>query len=91
MLIRAFDDEDIQHFEGDVDPIRDLEIIQDELMAKNIQLIDKSIEDLEKVIKRTNNKDTIGERDLLLKVKEMYKEKKMSEIIQIGIIKKLIG
>ena len=90
-VIRAFDDEDIEHFEGDVDPIRDLEIIQDELMAKDIQLIDKSIEDLEKVIKRTNNKDTIGERDLLLKVKEMYKEKKMSEIIQIGIIKKLIG
>ena len=57
-VIRAFDDEDIQHFEGDVDPIRDLEIIQDELMAKDIQLIDKSIEDVEKVIKRTNNKDT---------------------------------
>ena len=28
-VIRAFDDEDIQHFEGDVDPIRDLEIIRD--------------------------------------------------------------
>ena len=75
-VIRAFDDEDIQHFEGDVDPVRDLEIIQDELMQKDLQLIDKNIEELEKVIKRTNNKDTIGERDLLLKVKEMYKEKK---------------
>lgn len=63
-VIRAFDDENIQHFEGDVDPVRDLEIIQDELMAKDIQLIDKSIEELEKVIKRTNNKDTIGERDV---------------------------
>ena len=45
-------------------------------MQKDIQLIDKNIEELEKVIKRTNNKDTIGERDLLLKVKEMYKENK---------------
>ena len=61
---------------NDVDPVRDLEIIQDELMQKDLQLIDKNIEELEKVIKRTNNKDTIGERDLLLKVKEMYKEKK---------------
>lgn len=75
-VVRAFDDEEIQHFEGDVDPVRDLEIIQEELMQKDLQLIDKNIEELEKVIKRTNNKDTIAERDLLLKVKEMYKEGK---------------
>ena len=64
-VIRAFDDEDIQHFEGDVDPIRDLEIIRDELMAKDLQTIDRSLEELEKVIKRTNDKEIKLKKELL--------------------------
>jgi obg-like ATPase 1 len=75
-VVRAFDDEEVLHFEGDVDPVRDLQTIQDELMAKDLQQINRSLEELEKVIKRSNDKDSIGERDTLLKVKEMYKEGK---------------
>ena len=67
-VVRAFDDEDIQHYEGDVDPIRDLDIIQGELMEKDKVLINKSIDELEKVIKRSNGKNEIEERDTLKKV-----------------------
>lgn len=35
-VIRAFDDEEIIHEEGDVDPIRDMEIINGELIAKDL-------------------------------------------------------
>ena len=35
-LIRLFDDEMITHVEGDIDPVRDCEIIRDELMAKDL-------------------------------------------------------
>ena len=62
------DDEDIQHYEGEVDPVRDLDIIQGELMEKDKVLINKNIEELEKVIKRTNGKAEIEERDTLKKV-----------------------
>jgi obg-like ATPase 1 len=75
-VIRAFDDEDIQHFEGDVDPIRDLEIIRDELMAKDLQTIDRNLEELEKTIKRTNDKELKLKKELLEKIKKMYDEKK---------------
>ncbi|MBO7520480.1 MAG: redox-regulated ATPase YchF, partial [Clostridia bacterium] len=75
-VIRAFDDEDIQHFEGDVDPIRDLEIIRDELMAKDLQTINRSMEELEKVIKRTNDKDLKIKKEMLEKIIKMYEEKK---------------
>jgi obg-like ATPase 1 len=34
-VVRAFDDADIIHQEGEVDPIRDMEIIHDELIAKD--------------------------------------------------------
>ena len=75
-VVRAFDDEDIQHCEGDIDPVRDLEIIRDELMAKDLQHINRAIEDLEKVIKRSNNKDAIAEKDMLERIKVMYSEHK---------------
>lgn len=35
----AFDDDDVTHVEGDVNPIRDLEIISDELRLKVIYLL----------------------------------------------------
>jgi len=67
-VVRAFDDEEIQHYEGEVDPVRDLDIIQGELMEKDKVLISKNIDELEKVIKRTNGKGEIEERDTLKKV-----------------------
>jgi ribosome-binding ATPase YchF (GTP1/OBG family) len=36
-VVRAFPDEDIMHNEGDIDPIRDIEIINGELRAKDLQ------------------------------------------------------
>lgn len=35
-VLRAFDDEDVIHTEGDVNPIRDMEIIRTELIAKDM-------------------------------------------------------
>lgn len=76
-VVRAFDDEDIQHFEGDVDPVRDMEIIQGELMTKDTQVLDKNLADLNKQIERNGTlKDLIFERDTLNKVKALYSEGK---------------
>lgn len=35
-LVRAFKDPDVSHVEGDVNPIRDLQIISNELVAKDL-------------------------------------------------------
>lgn len=76
-VVRAFDDEDVQHFDGDIDPIRDLETIRDELMAKDLQVIEKNISELEKQLKRqANDKELKGKFDLLTKIQKMYEEKK---------------
>ncbi len=40
-----------------MDPIRDLEIISDELMAKDLQYIEKTLLELEKKSKKSNNPD----------------------------------
>lgn len=46
--MRAFDDAEIIHVEGDVDPIRDMEIIQTELRLKDIEWVEKHLDGLKK-------------------------------------------
>ena len=47
-VVRAFDDAEVIHVEGDVDPIRDMEIIQNELRLKDIEWVQKQTENLKK-------------------------------------------
>ena len=39
----AFDDEDVTHVEGDINPVRDLEIIHEELRLKDEQYLSKQL------------------------------------------------
>lgn len=55
-VCRAFSDEDVIHVEGDVDPVRDLEIIFDELRLKDIERISKLLPDVEAKLARAGNK-----------------------------------
>ncbi len=55
-VVRAFEDEEITHTENSVDPIRDMEIINTELVLKDLEYIDNRLEDLDKLIKRNNPK-----------------------------------
>jgi obg-like ATPase 1 len=43
-VVRAFDDAEVIHVEGDVDPLRDMEIIQKELQLKDIEWVEKSLD-----------------------------------------------
>lgn len=47
-VVRCFDDAEIIHVEGDVDPVRDLQIINDELRIKDIEFVEKNLEALKK-------------------------------------------
>lgn len=71
-VVRGFDDEDIQHYEGDLDAIRDLDIIHEELMEKDKAVLLKNLEEVDKVVKRTNNKESKEEKAVLERVLEIY-------------------
>ncbi|OMJ94487.1 hypothetical protein SteCoe_2398 [Stentor coeruleus] len=70
-IVRAFDDPEVIHTEGEVDPIRDLEIIQHELCVKDLERAKNRIEELEKILKRSKDKDLIDELELMRKCSEM--------------------
>lgn len=75
-VVRAFEDDTIIHDEGTVDPIRDMEIISFELMAKDKQAVDKRVAELEKSIARKNVKEEVEEKVLLEKVLAYFEQNK---------------
>ena len=50
-IVRCFDDENITHVEGKIDPLRDVEIIEMELVLADMEQINKKIERLNKDVK----------------------------------------
>lgn len=51
-VVRCFDDAEIIHVEGDVDPVRDLDIIANELRIKDIEFVEKALDALQKQTRR---------------------------------------
>ncbi|KAF7489258.1 Obg-like ATPase 1 [Sarcoptes scabiei] len=69
-LCRAFEDDDVTHVEGEVDPIRDLEIINEELRLKDEEQLMAAIDKLGKTVLRGDKKDK-NEYDILCKFKQL--------------------
>ena len=51
-VVRCFDDAEIIHVEGDVNPTRDLDIISEELRIKDIEFVEKALENVKKLTRR---------------------------------------
>jgi len=52
-VVRAFDDAEVIHVEGDVDPCRDMEIISNELRLKDMEWVEKHYETIKKSFRGT--------------------------------------
>lgn len=52
----TFEDDDVTHVEGDVNPVRDLEIIYEELRLKDEETLMKNIDKVERVVARGGDK-----------------------------------
>ena len=67
-VLRCFDDDNIVHVDGSVDPIRDKETIDIELQLKDLDTADKKLEKVKRAA-RTGNKEAMKEEAVLVKVK----------------------
>lgn len=75
-MIRIFDDEEIIHVEGAVDPIRDIQIINDELRLKDLEFVEKVHDDLEKKVVRSGDKALKHDYEVMHKVLELLRDQK---------------
>ncbi len=74
-IVRCFEDEDVVHVEGSVNPVRDAEIIETELVLADLQSVEKKLEKLIKVAK-TGDKDAKLGVSALEKAREILEELK---------------
>ncbi len=66
-VVRCFDDEDVLHVSGSVDPVRDIEVINTELMLADLETVRKRRERVAKEVKR-GDKTAAAEDAVLLKI-----------------------
>jgi GTP-binding protein YchF len=74
-VLRCFDDGNVVHVDGSVDPVRDKEVIDTELQLKDLESIEKKLNSLTRVIK-SGDKDALKEHDLATKIKAVLEEGK---------------
>ena len=68
-VVRCFEDDNIVHVAGQVDPIADIEIIDTELALADLETVEKALARAEKGAK-SGNKDDIKLKDVLARVRE---------------------
>ena len=69
-VVRCFDDENIIHVDGSVDPIRDIEVINVELVLSDLEIVTSRINRIGKKAMTTKNKDDVKEIELLERIKD---------------------
>lgn len=69
-VVRCFNDENITHVEGACDPIRDVEIINTELILADLEIVESRLEKIEKKAETTKDKEAISEVKVLKYIKE---------------------
>ncbi len=68
-VLRCFDNDNIVHVDGSVDPIRDKETIDLELQLKDLETVEKRLEKVSRAA-RTGNKEAIKEKEVLDKLQQ---------------------
>ena len=80
-VVRCFDDENITHVSGKVDPIADIETINLELILADMESVEKRIGRVEKLAKQ-KDKEAVIEYGALQKLKEAFEEEKPARTVE---------
>ncbi|HCM88951.1 MULTISPECIES: redox-regulated ATPase YchF [Vagococcus] len=80
-VVRCFDDDNITHVEGRIDPLDDIEIINLELIFADLESVEKRYSRVSKIAK-TKDKDAVAELAVLEKVKPVLEAGKSARSIE---------
>ncbi|MGY3704737.1 redox-regulated ATPase YchF [Vagococcus martis] len=80
-VVRCFDDDNITHVEGRVDPLADIDTINLELVLADLESVDKRLARVSKIAK-TKDKEAVAELAVLEKIKPVLEEGKSARSIE---------
>lgn len=82
-VVRCFEHDDIAHVEGTIDPLRDMEIIDTELMLADLESLEKRVSGLEKKAKG-GDKDAVATLDVVKRALTVLEEGKPARAIEVA-------
>lgn len=81
-VVRIFEDSNITHVHGAVDPLSDIQVINLELIMADLEVVNKRLGAIEKDAKR-GDKNAVKEQDILTKVKEVLESERMANQLEV--------
>ncbi|KKS26698.1 MAG: GTP-dependent nucleic acid-binding protein EngD [Parcubacteria group bacterium GW2011_GWC1_42_11] len=82
-VVRIFEDSNIIHVDGKIDPVSDIETINLELILADMQTVAKRLANIEKDVKR-GDKDASKEKEILLRVQEALEDEKLAQEVTLN-------
>ncbi len=82
-VVRCFNNPEIIHVTGSTDPIRDIEIINIELVLSDLEIIETRLGKIEKKAQTTKDKEVIAEVNILQKLKNWLMENKPIRLLEL--------
>ena len=83
-VLRCFDDNNIVHVDGSVDPVRDKEVVDTELQIKDLETIESRIAKVQKQANTGGDKDAKKHLDQLLRYKSALEAGKSCRTVELG-------
>ena len=83
-ILRCFDDKDVMHVDGSVDPVRDKEIIDYELLLKDLETIESRIGKVQKQAQTGGDKLAQFQLGVLLKFKDALEQGKSARTVELA-------
>jgi GTP-binding protein YchF len=81
-VLRCFEDGDITHVEGRVDPVADADTIETELMLADLESIEKRLQNIVRKV-RGGDKEAVQQQRLMEAAKEMLEEGKPARLVDV--------
>ena len=82
-VLRCFDDENVVHVDGSVNPVRDKEIIDAELQLKDLETVESRIQKCEKAAKAGGDKQAKLQLEVLVKYREALSQGKSARTVEL--------
>ena len=82
-VVRCFDDENVVHVDGSVNPVRDKEIIDAELQLKDLETVESRIQKCEKAAKAGGDKFAKLQLEVLVKYREALSQGKNARTVEL--------
>ena len=82
-VLRCFDDENVVHVDGTVNPVRDKEIIDAELQLKDLETVESRIQKCEKAAKAGGDKQAKLQLEVLVKYREALSQGKNARTVEL--------